>query len=68
MRLISVSDNVWKFLNTALVLHSNFIIKILSALALSSYFVQKHNEEETPLFAENSHKRTFKENTKGLYD
>ena len=63
MRLISVSDNECKFQNTVLVEHPNFIMKILSALALGGYFVRKHNEEETPLFAQNLYKRTFKENT-----
>jgi len=63
MRLISVSDNECKFQNTVLVEHPNFIMKILSALALTSYFVRKHNEEETPLFAQNLYERTFKANT-----
>ena len=63
MRLIFVSDNACKFQNTVLVEHPNFIMKILSALALGGYFVRKHNEEETPLFAENLYKRTFKDNT-----
>ena len=63
MRLISVSDSECKFQNTVLVEHPNFIMKILSALALGGYFVRKHNEEETPLFAENLYKRTFKDNT-----
>ena len=31
--------------------------------ALGGYFVRKHNEEETPLFAENLYKRTFKESS-----
>ena len=53
MRLISVSDNECKFQNTVLVEHPNFIMKIMSALALGGFFVRKHNEEETPLFAEN---------------
>ena len=61
MRLISVSDNECKFQNTVLVEHPNFIMKIMSALALGGFFVRKHNEEETPLFAENLYKRTFKE-------
>ena len=34
MRLISVSDNECKFQNTVLVEHPNFIMKIMSALAL----------------------------------
>ena len=63
MRLIAVSDNECKFQNTVLVEHPNFIMKIFSALALTGYFVRKHNEEETPLFAQNLYKRTFKENT-----
>jgi len=46
-----------------LVEHPHFIMKILSALALGGFFVRKHNEEETPLFAENLYARTFKENT-----
>jgi hypothetical protein len=62
MRLISISENECKFQNIVLVEHPNFIMKILSALALGSYFVRKHNEEETPLFAENLYKRTLKEN------
>ena len=62
MRLISVSDSECKFQNTVLVEHPNFIMKIFSALALTGYFVRKHNEEETPLFAENLYNRTFKEN------
>ena len=62
MRLISVSDSECKFQNTVLVEHPNSIMKILSALALGGYFVRKHNEEETPLFAENLYKRTFKDN------
>ena len=66
MRLISVSDNECKFQNTVLVEHPNFIMKILSALALTGYFVRKHNEEETLLFAQNLYKRTFKENTESL--
>ena len=61
MRLISVSDNACKFQNTVLVEHPNFIMKILSALALGGYFVRKHNEEETPLFAQNLYERTYKE-------
>ena len=61
MRLISVSENECKFQNTVLVEHPNFIMKILSALALGVYFVRKHNEEETPLFAKNLYERTFKE-------
>ena len=60
MRLISVSDSECKFQNTVLVEHPNFIMKILSALALGGFFVRKHNEEETPLFAENLYKRTLK--------
>ena len=59
MRLISVSENECKFQNTVLVEHPNFIMKILSALALGGYFVRKHNEEETPLFAQNLYERTF---------
>ena len=59
MRLISVSDSECKFQNTVLVEHPNFIMKILSALALGGYFVKKHNEEETPLFAQNLYERTF---------
>ncbi len=55
-----------KFQNTVLVEHPNFIMRILSALALGGYFVRKHNEEETPLFAQNLYKRTFKENTEKL--
>ena len=66
MRLISVTDSECKFQNTVLVEHPNFIMKILSALALGGYFVRKHNEEETPLFAQNLYKRTFKENTEKL--
>tara|TARA_B100000676_G_scaffold293923_1_gene331279 strand:+ start:448 stop:576 length:129 start_codon:yes stop_codon:yes gene_type:complete len=38
-------------------------MKIFSALALTGYFVRKHNEEETPLFAQNLYERTFKRNT-----
>jgi hypothetical protein len=63
MRLISVSDNECKFQNTVLVEHPNFIMKIMSALALGGFFVRKHNEEETPLFAENLYNRTFKESS-----
>ena len=63
MRLISVSDSECKFQNTVLVENPNFIMKIMSALALGGYFVRKHNEEETPLFAQNLYKRKFKENT-----
>ena len=62
MRLISVSENECKFQNTVLVEHPNVIMKVLSALALGGFFVRKHNEEETPLFAENLYTRTFKEN------
>ena len=62
MRLIAVSDNECKFQNTVLVEHPNFIMKIFSALALTGYFVRKHNEEETPLFAQNLYKRTFEGN------
>jgi hypothetical protein len=36
-------------------------MKILSALALGGYFVRKHNEEETPLFAKNLYEGTFKD-------
>jgi hypothetical protein len=36
-------------------------MKILSALALGGYFVRKHNEEETPLFAKNLYERMLKE-------
>ena len=61
MRLIPVSDNECKFQNTVLVEHPNFIMKILSALALGGYFVRKHNEEETPLFAKNLYEGTFKD-------
>ena len=63
MRLISVSENECKFQNTVLVEHPNFIMKIITTLGLAGYFVRKHNEEETPLFAQNLYKRTFKENT-----
>jgi hypothetical protein len=66
MRLISISDNECKFQNTVLVEHPNFIMKIMSALALGGFFVRKHNEEETPLFAQNLYKRTFKENPERL--
>ena len=65
MRLI-VSDSECKFQNTVLVEHPNFIMKIMSALALGGYFVRKHNEEETPLFAQNLYKR--KKTPRGLYD
>ena len=35
---------------------------ILSAfIALGGFFVRKHNEEETPLFAQNLYERTFKQ-------
>ena len=60
MRLISVSENECKFQNTVLVEHPNFIMKIITTLGLAGYFVRKHNEEETPLFAQNLYKRTFK--------
>jgi len=63
MRLISVSENECKFQNTVLVEHPNLIMKILSTLGLGGYFVRKHNEEETPLFAQNLHKSAFKETT-----
>ena len=63
MRLISVSENECKFQNTVLVEHPNFIMKIITTLGLGGYFVRKHNEEETPLFAQNLYERTFKENT-----
>ena len=63
MRLISVSENECKFQNTVLVEHPNFIMKIITTLGLAGYFVRKHNEEETPLFAQNLYERTFKENT-----
>ena len=61
MRLISVSESECKFQNTVLVEHPHFIMKILSALALGGFFVRKHNEEETPLFAQNLYERTFTE-------
>ena len=60
MRLIAVSESECKFQNTVLVEHPHFIMKILSALALGGFFVRKHNEEETPLFAQNLYERTFK--------
>ena len=47
----TISDSECKFQNTVLVEHPNFIMKIMSALALGGYLVRKHNEEETPLFA-----------------
>ncbi|MDG1987126.1 MAG: hypothetical protein P8J18_04050 [Halieaceae bacterium] len=59
MRLISVSDDKCKFQNTVLVEHPSFIMQIMSALALGAFFVRKHNEEETPLFAKNLFERTF---------
>ena len=61
MRLISVSESECKFQNTVLVEHPHFIMKVLSALALGGFFVRKHNEEETPLFAQNLYERTFAE-------
>jgi len=60
MRLISVSESECKFQYTVLVEHPHFIMKILSAVALGGFFVRKHNEEETPLFARNLYERTFK--------
>ena len=63
MRLISVSVSECKFQNTVLVEHPHFMMKVLSALALGGFFVRKHNEEETPLFAQNLYERTFKEKT-----
>ena len=63
MRLISVSESECKFQNTVLVEHPHFIMKVLSAVALGGFFVRKHNEEETPLFAQNLYERTFKEKT-----
>ena len=63
MRLIAVSDNECKFKNTVLVEHPNFIMQIMSALALGGFFVGRHNKEETPLFAQNLYKRTFPEKT-----
>tara|TARA_B100002052_G_scaffold281687_1_gene290981 strand:- start:1192 stop:1704 length:513 start_codon:yes stop_codon:yes gene_type:complete len=65
MRLITVSENECKFQNTVLVEHPNFIMKIITTLGLAGYFVRKHNEEETPLFAQNLYKRTFKDNSLG---
>ena len=62
MRLISVSENECKFQNTVLVEHPNFIMKIITTLGLGGYFVRKHNEEETPLFAKNLYERTFRKN------
>ena len=61
MRLIAVSESECKFQNTVLVEHPHFIMKVLSALALGGFFVRKHNEEETPLFAQNLYEKTFKE-------
>jgi len=61
LRLIAVSDSECKFQNTVLVEHPHFIMKILSALALGGFFVRKHNEEETPLFAQNLYERAFTE-------
>ena len=63
IRLISVSETECKFQNTVLVEHPHFIMKVLSAAALGGFFVRKHNEEETPLFAQNLYERTFKEKT-----
>ncbi|MDC0070998.1 hypothetical protein OAJ38_03425 [Rhodobiaceae bacterium] len=59
IRLISISKDECKFQNTVLVEHPKFIMKIMSALALGGFFVRKHNEEETPLFAQNLYERTF---------
>ena len=53
MRLISVDKSKCIFQNKVLVEHPSFVMKILSALALGGFFVRKHNEEETPLFAAN---------------
>ena len=61
MRLIAVSERECKFQNTVLVEHPHFMMKVLSAVALGGFFVRKHNEEETPLFAQNLYERTFKQ-------
>jgi len=53
MRLIHVSENQCAFRNTVTVEHQSFLMQIMSALALGGFFVRKHNEEETPLFARN---------------
>ena len=53
MRLIHVSENQCAFRNTVTVEHPSFLMQIMSALALGGFFVRKHNEEETPLFARN---------------
>ena len=58
MRLLSNEDGSCRFQNTVLVEHPHFIMKIMSALALGGFFVRKHNEEETPLFAQNLLERT----------
>ena len=64
MRLISVSENECKFQNTVLVEHPNLIMKIISTLGLGGFFVRRHNEEETPLFAQNLYNRTFNQEKK----
>ena len=52
MRLIAVSDNECKFQRHCVGRHC-FHYENFVRISLNRLFVRKHNEEETPLFAEN---------------
>lgn len=53
IKLISKSDDTTIFRNEVDIEHPNLILKLLMKLSFGQMFLDKHNAEETPLFAKN---------------
>jgi len=52
LKLVPTSETTCEFQNSVVVEHKSIVMKVLTALALGGVFLKRHNEEETPLFAE----------------
>jgi hypothetical protein len=53
MKLIPKSGETTVFRNEVVVEHPSLIMKVLTKLVLGKMFLEKHNKEDTPLFAKN---------------
>lgn len=53
MKLISISDTSCIFQDNVSIEHSNIFVKAASLLSFFPFFVKKHDDEETKLFAKN---------------
>jgi hypothetical protein len=53
IKLVSQSDQTAVFQNEVVVEHPSLVMNVLTKLVLGQLFLERHNKEETPLFAKN---------------